>query len=381
VEPFRINTPDVILDDLKERVRRRRLPAPLPDAGWSYGIDLAYLEELSRYWESGYDWRRTESLLNRFQQYRTEIDGTQVHFIHERSDGADALPLLLLHGWPSSIYEFHRVIKPLTTPARPSTTGFHVVCPSLPGYGWSPPPKESGWDIRRMARAFTELMARLGYDRFAVQGGDWGALIATEMGRAAPQHILGLHLSMVLVRPPTGSDVALTDTERQDLEAESRFLAQEMAYDEIQSTKPDTLAAALTDSPVGLAGWIVEKLRSWSDCQGEIERRFSKDEILDMVTIYWVTATAASSIRLYREYSRMQPRFGTDGRVEVPTACALFPADLYHPPRAWVEQRYDLRRWTVMPKGGHFAAFEEPELLVEDVRSFFGALWTQEADT
>ncbi len=225
-----------------------------------------------------------------------------------------------------------------------------------------------------MGEAFAKLMARLGYSQYAIQGGDWGALIATEMGRADRQHVTGIHLSMVLVRPPANPDNEVSDAERAALEKEAEWLKHEMAYDEVQSTKPDTLAPALNDSPAGLASWILEKLRAWSDCGGDVERRFSKDEILSLVMIYWVTETIASSVRLYYEYSRMVPRFGTDGYVDVPTACALFPADIYHPPRAWVEQRYDLRRWTLMPRGGHFAALEEPALLVDDVRAFFGAI-------
>lgn len=371
VEPFRIDVPDDALDDLRRRLAFTRYPDQIGDSGWNYGADTAYVQELCEYWRDTFDWRSSERLLNRFDQFRTVIDGARIQFVHQRSDHPDALPLLLLHGWPGSIFEFHKVIEPLTNPPAGAGPAFHVVCPSLPGFVWSGPATSPGWDVRRIARAFADLMAGLGYQRYGVQGGDWGAIIGTEVGLAARPHVRGLHLNLLLVREPADPIAGVTDKERHTMHAEQEWLASEMGYDGIQSTKPQTIGAALHDSPAGLAAWIVEKYRAWSDCAGDVERRFTKDELLTTVTSYWVTGTITSSMRLYFEYSRMEPRFGTDGFVGVPTACAIFPAEMYHPPRAWVEARYDVRRWTEMPSGGHFAALEEPDLLVEDLRSFF----------
>jgi microsomal epoxide hydrolase len=349
-----------------------RFPDQVPDAAWCYGFDVEYLRHLCDYWRDTFTWTSVEAELNTFSHWSTTLDGERVHFIHQRSRRHDAIPLLMLHGWPGTILEFHKVIEPLVHP-DPGETAFHIVCPSLPGFAWSGPTRSKGWDVRRMARAFIALMARLGYERFGIQGTDWGSTIGTEIALAAPHVVTGLHINMILVREPAGGKTLLTDDERATLDAEQEWLAAEMGYDAIQSTRPQTLGYSLHDSPAGLAAWIVEKYRNWSDCDGDVERRFTKDELLATVTTYWVTNTITSSMRLYRDYSRMEPGYGYDKRrVEVPTACALFPAEMYHPPRSWVDTRYNVRRWTEMPSGGHFPALEEPQLLMDDMRGFFG---------
>lgn len=371
VTSFRIALPPDALEDLRTRLARSRFPDQVPDAEWYYGFEADYLRELCDYWRNEFSWSSVEDELNRFSHWSTPLEGERIHFIHQRSPRRDAMPLLMLHGWPGTILEFYKVIEPLVHP-DPGEPAFHIVCPSLPGFAWSGPTRSKGWDVRRMGRAFIELMARLGYDRFGIQGTDWGSTIGTEIALAAPGAVTGLHINMVLVREPVGGRATLTDDERATLEAEQEWLAEEMGYDAIQSTKPQTLGYSLHDSPAGLAAWIVEKYRNWSDCDGDVEKRFSKDELLATVTTYWCTNTITSSMRLYRDYARMEPRYGYDQRrVDVPTACAIFPAEIYHPPRSWVDARYDVCRWTEMPSGGHFPALEEPQLLINDLRGFF----------
>lgn len=369
---IQIRVEERVLDDLRAKLALTRFNDQPNTAGWRYGFDETYLRELCDYWRDDFDWRGVERILSRFDHWSLKVDGEELHFIHQRSDSPDALPLLVLHGWPSSVFEFHKVIEPLVDGS--DSLGFHVVCPSLPGFAWSGPTRSVGWDVRRMAEAMAQLMSRLGYRRFAVQGSDWGAIIGTELSLEHPERVIGLHLNMVLVREPeSGSPLCGSALAR--MREERKWLRTEMAYDHLQSTKPDVLAPALHDSPAGLAAWMVDKFRSWSDCDGSVESSFTKDELLAAVTTVWVTGTIASSMRLYFDYDQMSPRFGYDGRrVEVPTACAMFPAELYHPPRSWVEARYNLRRWTQMSMGGHFPALEEPELLVGDLRQFFTSL-------
>jgi pimeloyl-ACP methyl ester carboxylesterase len=373
IAPFRVAVEAAALDDLQSRLRLTRFPDQILGAGSGYGFDTDYLRELCAYWRDEFDWRAVGRTLNTFEQFCTSVDGQNIHFVHQRSPRADATPLLMLHGWPGTVFEWYKVIDSLSDPAH-GAPAFHVVCPSLPGFAWSGPTRSPGWDVRRMARAVVAVMERLGYRRFGVQGTDWGSMIGTELALSDPERVVGLHLNLLLVRPPA-QEVEITEAEGRAMKVEEAWLAEEMGYDVIQSTKPQTLGPALNDSPSGLAAWIVEKYRNWSDCRGEVERRFSKDELLATVATYWLTGTITSSMRLYREYSTMQPRYGHDGRrVEVPTACAMFPAEIYHPPRSWVDARYDVRRWTTMPTGGHFPALEEPQLLVEDIQAFFADL-------
>jgi microsomal epoxide hydrolase len=379
IEPFEIRVPESVLEDLRERLSRTRLPDQLEGAEWSYGTELSYLRDLVGYWREKFDWRKQEQQLNRLAQFRTPINGLSLHFIHARSPEPNALPLLMLHGWPGSVLLFHKVIGPLTDPAahggKPEDA-FHLVCPSLPGYGFSEAPRSPGFDVRAMAETMAKLMERLGYPRYGAQGGDWGAVINSHLGLVDPSHVCGIHLNMVVAGPPSGEDAMknLSPEELKALGAMVQFQQEETGYQAIQGTKPQTLGYGLNDSPAGLAAWIVEKFRTWSDCDGEVERRFSRDELLTNIMIYWVTGSIASSTRLYYE-SRKAGRFGpTEERVEVPTGCAIFPKEIIRPARRWAERKYNVTHWTEMPKGGHFPALEEPDLLVQDIRSFFRTL-------
>ena len=373
--PFTLAVDQTQLDDLSNRLRATRWPDALPGAGWDYGSDLSYVQDLCRYWADGFDWRRAEARLNAWQHRLTMLDGEQLHFMHARSPHPGALPLLLTHGWPGSVVEFLHVLGPLVDPPAhggDAADAFHVVCPSLPGYGWSGPTRQRGWDIARVARALAALMAELGYDRYGAQGGDWGAIATTHLAALDAEHLAGIHLNMVLVPRPRGANPEdLTPEEQGDLRESRAFQAAETGYQAIQGTKPQTLAFALNDSPAGLAAWIVEKFRSWSDCDGDLESAIARDDVLTNLTTYWVTGTAGSAARLYHETLRDGRIHLPQERIRVPTGVARFPKEIYRPPRPWVEQAFDLRRWTVMPRGGHFAALEQPDLLVEDVRAFF----------
>jgi microsomal epoxide hydrolase len=377
IQPFRIQVPDAVLDDLRERLARTRFPDEVNDDDWSYGTSLAYLKQLCDYWQKKFDWREQEAALNRFDQFTTEIDGLRIHFIHQRSKDPGALPLCITHGWPGSVMEFTKIIGPLTDPvAHGGRAGdaFHVVCPSMPGYGFSQAASEPGMDVKRIAEIESKLLARLGYERYGAQGGDWGAIVSALMGVVDPDHCAGIHLNMVVAGPPEGVQnpvEGLSPTDLQALVDMQKFQEQETGYQRIQGTKPQTLGYGLNDSPAGMAAWIVEKFRTWSDCNGDVESRFSKDELLTNITLYWVTQTIGSSVRLYCETMRAG-RFGPTGeRIEVPTGAAIFPKEIYRPPRRWVEAHYNLQHWSEMSAGGHFASLEEPAALVEDVRAFF----------
>jgi pimeloyl-ACP methyl ester carboxylesterase len=379
-EKFEIRVSDDELEDLRERLSRTRWPDQIPGSGWDYGTDLAYLQELCEYWREKFDWRPQEALLNRQEHFRTEIEGQPIHFLHARSKVEGALPLLITHGWPGSVFEFYKILGPLSDPEAhggSAEDAFHVVCPSMPGYGWSGPTLEPGWHVGRVAEVLAKLMARLGYERYGAQGGDWGAIVTTHLGLVDPAHLAGIHLNMVVAGPPAGVENPMEGVSPEELAGVAdmgEFQKNETGYQQIQGTKPQTLGTALNDSPAGLAGWIVEKFRTWSDCGGEVERRFSKDELLTNVMIYWTTQTINSSIRLYCESMRAGLFAPAGRRVEVPTGCAIFPKEIIRPPRRWVEAAFDVRRWSVFESGGHFAALEEPEALVEDVRAFFREL-------
>jgi pimeloyl-ACP methyl ester carboxylesterase len=375
IRPFTIRVSDAVLADLKARLANARISEPLQGDGWTYGTDIRYLRELVVYWRNAFDWRAQERRLNQFEQFTTTIDGLSVHFIHRRSKHANALPLLITHGWPGSFVEFAKIIGPLTDPeahgGRPEDA-FHVAIPSIPGFAFSDAPREPGYDPARIAAIEAKLMARLGYTRYGLQGGDWGSIISTQIALLDAPHLAGLHLNMCFGAAPAGADpnAGLTDRERERLKARQAFQTEETGYQQIQGTKPQTLGVALNDSPVGLAAWIVEKFRTWCDCSGNPETVFTKDELLTNITLYWVTQTAASSARIYYE-SRHAPPSTTGRRIEVPTACADFPKEIIWSPRRWLEPRYNITRWTEMPRGGHFAAFEQPQLLVDDLRAFF----------
>jgi len=375
VARFTIRVPDADLADLKARLGRARLPDEIAGSDWTYGTSRAYLESLVRYWRDSFDWRAQERALNRFEQFTTTIDGLKVHFIHRRSKEPNALPLLVTHGWPGSFVEFSKVIEPLTDPVRfggRAEDAFDIVAPSLPGFGFSDKPREPGFDPARMAAIEAALMARLGYTRYGVQGGDWGSIISTRIALNDAAHVAGLHLNMCRTGPPAGGNATdgLTAAEVDRLKRFDAWQSEETGYQRIQGTKPQTLGYALNDSPVGLAAWIVEKFRSWCDCGGNPETIFTRDELLTNITLYWVTQTATSSARIYYENAHTSAPLG-NRRIDVPTACADFPKEVIWSPRRWMEARYNITRWTEMPRGGHFAAFEQPALFVDDVRAFF----------
>ncbi|HZV48892.1 MAG TPA: epoxide hydrolase [Candidatus Dormibacteraeota bacterium] len=376
IRPFRIDVPQADLDDLNHRLRRTRWPDQLPGVGWDYGIPLGYVKELAEYWRTAYDWRRQEARLNEFPQYTTTIDGENLHFLHVRSSEPEALPLIAVHGWPGSVVEFVNVIGPLTDPhAHGAAAGdaFHLVVPSIPGYGFSGPTRRPGWDVKRVAAAFVELMRRLGYERYGAHGGDWGASISREMGLLAPDHVVGLHVTMLL-SPASGDPEEMADLtadERRRLEAGARFRRWGSGYYAIQSTRPQTLAYGLTDSPAGLLAWIAEKFKEWTDCTDVPEEAVDRDQLLTNVSIYWLTGTVNSSARLYYEFSRSG---GSWQRVEpssVPTGVAVFPREIAPPIRRLAERTNHIVHWSEFDRGGHFAAMEEPDLLVADLRRFF----------
>jgi pimeloyl-ACP methyl ester carboxylesterase len=363
VEPFEIRVQDAVLEDLRHRLVRARIPDQIDGTGWDYGMPADYARDLVGYWRDGYDWRAQEARLNEFDHFRTTLDGQSIHFMHARSARADATPLLLMHGWPGSIVEFLDVI-PLLGDA------FHLVVPSLPGYGFSEPTRSTGWDTVRIARALMALMDRLGYSTYGAQGGDWGAQIATRIGALDPEHCTAIHVNMPLASKPK-DDVPLSETEMADLKTFAHFQREESGYSLVQGTKPQTLGVGLGDSPAGLLAWIVEKFRAWSDCDGNPENAFTRDQLITNVMLYWVTGTITSSTRLYWEHMHAP---GTQEYVGVPTGVARFPKEPLRFPRPWVERHYNVTRWTEMPRGGHFAAMEQPELFADDVREFFAAL-------
>jgi len=377
VIPFKIHVADSVLADLKQRLARTRLPGEITGSDWDYGTNLAYLKELVAYWQQKFDWRAAERRLNQFDQFTTTIDGLDIHFIHQRSKNPNAMPIAITHGWPGSIVEFTKIIPLLTDPAAHggnASDAFHVVAISLPGFGFSGKPVERGYGPERMAGILAKLMARLGYTRYGLQGGDWGSSISRFAAINDASHVVGLHINFCLAGPPPGAkdpNEGVTAAELERTRARQTFFDTERGYFLEQSTKPQTIGYALDDSPAGLAAWIVEKFRAWSDVNGNVEQKFTKDELLTNIMLYWVTQSGASSARIYYENQRAKP---PQGRVQVPTACAVFPKEISIAPRRWVEAQYNVTRWTEMPRGGHFAAMEEPTLLAEDIRAFFGTL-------
>jgi pimeloyl-ACP methyl ester carboxylesterase len=375
IRPFTIRVPDTVLTDLRARLRNPRIPAPLQGDGWALGTDTRYLRELVTYWRDRFDWRTQERALNTMEQFTTEIDGLTIHFVHRKSKHAGAFPLLITHGWPGSIAEFTKIIGPLTDPVAhggSAADAFDVVMPSIPGFAFSGKPREAGFDPARIAQIEAQLMARLGYTKYGVQGGDWGSIIGTQVAARDTTHVAGLHLNMCLGGAPAGADAeaGLTEAEKARLQVRQRFQNEETGYQQIQGTKPQTIGIALNDSPVALAAWIIEKFSTWCDCEGNPESIFTKDELLTNIMLYWVTESAASSARIYYE-SRHPTTPPVPGRIAAPMACADFPKEIIWSPRRWLEPRYNITRWTVMPKGGHFAAMEQPALLVDDMRAFF----------
>jgi pimeloyl-ACP methyl ester carboxylesterase len=381
IEPFSISVDQTALEDLYARIRSTRLPEPAPGKGWQQGTDRDYLKGLLSYWAEEFDWRAQEGHLNRFAQYRAEVEGISVHFMHERAAHGGGIPLILGHGWPSAFVELLPLVPLLTDPGANGIDGpaFDLVIPSLPGYLFSERPRRP-MTYRDTAGLWHRLMRGLGYSRYGAGGGDFGAGIATFMALDDPEPVIGLHLTNLELSPYLGpGSRPLSGAERRYLDQAGRWDATERGYTAIQSTKPQTLAYALTDSPAGLAAWILEKWRSWSDSGGDVESRFSRDFLLTIVTLYWLTGTIATSMRDYYDNRRWQgePRLGHDDMVRVPTGVAVFPHMFVpegEPPREWAERLYDVRRWTRMPRGGHFAPAEEPGLVARDIAEFFAAM-------
>jgi microsomal epoxide hydrolase len=377
IQPFKIAIPQSTLNDLHERLARTRWPDEVEGAGWSYGTNLDYLKRLVAYWQHEYDWRKQEATLNRYTQFRTDLDGLSFHFIHERGKGPKPLPIILTHGWPDSFYRMHKIIPMLTDPESfggNAADSFDVIVPSIPGFGFSDPVRKPGWTMKQTAELWANLMRDvLGYQRYAAAGGDWGSPISQLLALNNPASVIGIHLTDIGFQATINLDPSsLTPVEQEYLRAKQQRSFQEGGYVMIQSTKPQTLAYGLSDSPVGLAAWIIEKFYGWSDIDGALERTYTKDELLTNIMIYWVTQTINSSMRFYYEESHA-PSFKPGQRVEVPVAMALFPKDT-PAPRALAERTLRIERWTEMPRGGHFPALEEPELLVEDLRAFYRSL-------
>lgn len=380
---FHIQIPQADLDNLRLRLAATRWPDELPNVGWDRGVPVEYLKELAEYWHTEYDWRAAEARLNQIPQFVTEIDGANVHFLHIRSPEPTALPLIITHGWPGSFVEFVDVIGPLTDPRAHGgdpADAFHVVIPSIPGYGFSGPTNQTGWDINRVARAWAELMRRLGYDRYVAQGGDWGKVISLQLGLADPEHVAGVHVNMLVTIPPPDFPMdQLAESDLAKLGHAMHFQQDGTGWRQIQSTRPQTLAYGLTDSPVGQLAWIVEKFREWSAAEKTPEDVLDRDDILTNVSIYWFTATAGSSAQLYYESTRLDEHllrtWGGPWPLQMPVGVAVFPEDASRPVRKLAELVLPtLSHWTEFDRGGHFAAMEQPELLVGDVRAFSRSL-------
>ncbi len=383
-EPFTITVPEEVLTDLHERLTKVRWAQDFANPNWEYGTNGDYLKELVEYWRDAYDWRKHEQEMNSFAHYKTTIDGIPIHFIHEPGKGPNPTPLILSHGWPWTFWDFHKVIRPLTDPAAfggDPADAFDVIVPSLPGYGFSTPLTTSGINYWRTADLWVKLMQDvLGYDKFAAQGGDWGAIITAQLGHKHADKLIGTHvnlmapLSIFLGSMPEESEYG--PGEEGLYERNNHFFTAESGYSALQTTKPQTLAFALNDSPVGLCSWILEKRRTWSDCDGDVEKRFSKDDLLTTMMIYWITQSFGTSARYYYEatHNPWQPSHDRTPVVESPMGVAVFQKEVIVMPRKWAEGYYNLKRWTPMPSGGHFAAMEEPQLLVDDVRAHFRSL-------
>ena len=376
IQPFRIEASDAELEDLKRRLAATRWPDKETVSDWSQGIPLAYVQEICEYWANEYDWRAREAHLNEFAQFKTEIDGLGIHFVHVKSPEPDALPLIITHGWPGSIVEFHKVIGPLTDPVAhggDAADAFHVVCPSLPGYGFSDKPAVEGYGVEKIADTWGALMVRLGYDRYVAQGGDWGSIVTSQIGLRDTEHCAAIHMNMPIVAPDPETMSDLTPLEQSALAGIQHYEQKDSGYSKQQSTRPQTLGYGLADSPSGQAAWVIEKFWSWMDCEGHPENVLTRDELLDNVMMYWLPDAAASSARLYWQ------SFGGNSDlmkpVECPTGCSIFPKEIFRSSRRWAEKRFpNLIHWNELDKGGHFAALEVPEVFVAEVRDCFRSL-------
>ena len=381
IEPFTISISPYVIEDLRERLGRARWPDEIEDSGWQYGANLEYLKNLCTHWGHGFDWKEQEDLLNNFHNYRTTIDGFGLHFIHERGMGGDHehgengdsgkgnIPILLLHGWPDSFVRFLKLI-PLLTAGRQNGQSFDVVVPSIPGFGFSDKPAKPGTGVNRIAELFAGLMKKLGYKKYLVHGGDWGSSIAEALAIAFPDRVLGLHLTDVPFKHGMQPDQKdLTEAEKKYFQEGRQWQMQDGAYGMLQCTKPQTLAYAINDSPIGLAAWIIEKFYSWTDHPGNLEDIYTRNELLVNLTVYWVTQTAPSSFRLYYE-AMHNPEKQAKGKLKTPTAICIAPKDMVNAPREFAERFFTIRQWTQLPEGGHFLAMEKPSMLAADLFRF-----------
>ena len=374
IHPFTIAVSDAEIDDLRRRLHATRWPEPELVDDWSQGTPLAYAREVCEYWADQYDWRSREALLNRFDQFTTPVDGLDdpgLHFVHVRSPHPDAMPLLITHGWPGSIVEFHKVMEPLTNPTAhggDAADAFHVVAPSLPGFGFSGKPLATGWGVQRIAATFVQLMADLGYDRYVAQGGDWGSAVTTFVGATDVDHCAAIHVTLAMgARPKLEGDP--TPAEQRAIEALTYYMEWDSGYSKEQSTRPQSVGYGLVDSPSAQAAWILEKFWAWTDCDGHPENVLTRDELLDNVMLYWINGNGASSARIYWESFGRGPQ---PGPVMIPSGFAVYPREVLPPVRKWVEDSFtDIRHWSEQPRGGHFAAFEVPDLFVDDIRTCF----------
>jgi pimeloyl-ACP methyl ester carboxylesterase len=375
VAPFSFRARDEDLEDLRLRLARTRFPERETCRGWTEGVPLATLRAVVDYWRTKYDWRRCESRLNAFPQYRTVIDGLGIHFVHARSPHPDALPLIVTHGWPGSIIEFLGILDPLTNPTAHggrAEDAFHVVAPSLPGFGFSDKPAHRGWNVDRIAGAWAQLMRRLGYRSYVAQGGDWGAWVTTRLAQQRPAGLLGIHLNFPMVVPDPMPAAGLSPEEERAAASLRRFQTKYFGFFEEQTMRPQTIGYALTDSPAGQAAWIYELFYLCTDNHGDPQQALTLDQMLDDITLYWLTQTAASSARIYFEESGLS---ANAGKVELPVGCSIFPREIFRAPRAWAEACYErLFYWHELDRGGHFAAFEQPALFARELRACFGLL-------
>ena len=375
IKPYHLAIESAAIDELRARIARVRWPDEAPDAPWAYGTSLAFMRELAAYWADGYNWRKTEAGLNANPQFTTRIDGIDVHFLHVQGRGPNPKPLLLSHGWPGSILEFMKLIPMLTDPAAhggDAADAFTVVVPSLPGYTLSFREHQARKSLPEIGAIFHELMTRLGYARYGAQGGDWGSFVTAWLGANRAAQVIGIHLNMLPLRRDAAMFANPSEDEKRYLDELKAWLAEETGYQAIQGTRPQTLAFALSDSPIGLAAWITEKYRAWTDCNGDPRNALTMDEMLGNISLYWFTNCIGASFWPY--YARLHGAWPIDGRITVPTGYCDFPHEILRPPRAAAERVFDIRRWSVMQRGGHFAALEQPEALAREIRAFFQPL-------
>ena len=378
IVPFKIEIPDSAIEDLQRRLAATRFPEAEPLDDWSQGLPLSYARELTTYWRDEYDWRAREAYLNRHPQFKTSIEGLDIHFVHCVSPHSGARPLLITHGWPGSVVEFHKVIDPLVDPVAHggnAEDAFHVICPSLPGYGFSDKPTQTGWGVEKIAEVWNELMLRLGYESYLAQGGDWGSAVTTAIGIQSKGACVGLHVNMPNAGATKEALANPAEADKRALAGAAYYQQWGAGYSKQQSTRPQTLGYGLVDSPVGQAAWIIEKFYEWTDCDGHPENVLTKDELLDNVMYYWWQGNGASSARLYWESFGSAFGGGSDNTVKVPTGCSIFPKEIVATPRSWAEKRYpNIVYWNELDKGGHFAAFEQPELFVAELRACFAVM-------